>query len=140
VWELVKRPGWWINQGAVEDEPHLREESGLTIVTHPVQGEFAVRTVVLTPPRYAAFRSYDNRLPAPSDESTLVEFWIEERTGGGVTLDVRESGFANLAEGPDEWRRRESNVEGWIIELKAARRYLEGTDGNGCPVPAEPAS
>jgi uncharacterized protein YndB with AHSA1/START domain len=139
VWELVKRPGWWINQGTIEEAPDLREEGELTVVTHPVHGEFAVATVALTPPRYAAFRSYDNRVPAPSEESTLVEFWIEERSGGGVTLDVRESGFSRLAEGPDQWRQRESNVKGWAIELDAAKRHLEGTDGVRV-VPAKPDS
>ena len=36
VWELVVRPGWYINDGEVEPEPDLRQEGDVTVVRHPV--------------------------------------------------------------------------------------------------------
>ncbi|OSZ57258.1 ATPase, partial [Streptomyces pharetrae CZA14] len=38
VWELVARPGWYINDGTVEAEPELRHEGDVAVVRHATLG------------------------------------------------------------------------------------------------------
>ncbi|MDT0401186.1 SRPBCC family protein [Streptomyces edwardsiae] len=126
VWELIARPGWYINDGAVDAEPDLRHEDDVTVVRHPSLGEFRFRTVELDKPRYAAFRWIGTPYRDDSAPSTLVEFWIDERDGGGVTLRVVESGFSTLADDPAAWlKEREGNDKGWLTELAAAKTFVE---------------
>ena len=125
VWELIARPGWYVNDGTVEAEPDLRYEGDVAVVTHPGQGEFRFRTVQLDKPRYAAFRWLSTPFRAVS-EGTLVEFWIDDRAGGGVTLRVLESGFSALSEDPATWlKEREGNDRGWTEELAAGKAFVE---------------
>lgn len=127
VWDLISRPGWYINDGTVDAEPDLRYEDDVAVVTHPSLGEFRFRTVRLDKPRYAAFRWIGTPFRDASEGSTLVEFWIDERAGGGVTLRVLESGFSSLAEDPATWlKEREGNDSGWTQELAAAKAFVEG--------------
>ncbi|MEV6757095.1 SRPBCC domain-containing protein [Streptomyces sp. NPDC051214] len=126
VWELIARPGWYINDGTVDADPDLRHEDDVAVLRHPTMGEFRFRTVTLDKPRYAAFRWIGTPSRDESTPSTLVEFWIDERSGGGVTLRVVESGFSSLAEDAAAWlKEREGNDEGWIIELGAAKAFVE---------------
>ena len=121
VWALISRPGWYINQGAVVNNPVLETDGDFTVLRHPEHGDFRIRTLSLEPPRYAAFRWLGE-----GPESTLVEFWITERDGGGITLGVAESGFSSLGDDPAEWlRKREENVEGWEQELAAAAAFVD---------------
>lgn len=130
VWELVVRPGWYVNDGVVDEHPDVRlerDDSGreITVLVHPEMGEFRFRTVELDEPRYAAFRWLGTPYREVT-EGTLVEFWIEQREGG-VTLHVRESGFSTLSEDPAVWlKEREGNDSGWAEELLAAKAYVEG--------------
>lgn len=126
VWELVVRPGWYINDGTVEDEQDLSHEGDVAVVRHPSLGEFRFRTMELDKPRYAAFRWIGTPSRDESTPSTLVEFWIDERDGGGVTLRVVESGFSGLADDPAAWlKEREGNDKGWLTELAAAKAFVE---------------
>jgi uncharacterized protein YndB with AHSA1/START domain len=123
VWDLVTRPGWWINEGAVDPEPDVHVDGSLTVLTHPKYGEFQLETVESRPPSYIAYRWLE---PDMGGAGTLVEFRIEPR-GEGVTLSVAESGFSQLGKSREEWlKRREGNVEGWRDELKAAKVFAEG--------------
>ena len=125
VWELIARPGWYVNDGTVEDEPDLRYEGDVAVVTQRGVGEFRFRTVQLDKPRYAAFRWLGTPFRAVS-EGTLVEFWIDDRAGGGVTLRVLESGFSTLSDDPATWlTEREGNDRGWTDELAAAKAFAE---------------
>lgn len=122
VWGLISRPGWWVNEGTVVDHP-VEKRGDLDVVRHPTHGEFAIRTVALNPPRHAAYRWE----PGEGDQATLTEFWVEDRDGG-VVLKVVESGFASLD--VDEAERRRliaGNIEGWEVEVEAARRHIEGS-------------
>ena len=96
-----------------------------------MHGDFRIRTELLDPPRYAAFRwlpqDGDDVLP---DASTLVEFRIEDRQGG-VRLSVVESGFSTLSEDRETWlKAREENVEGWRIELGSRGHPPRPGDGH----------
>ena len=131
VWQLVTRPGWYINDGVVEAEPNLSYEGDVAVVRHPSLGEFRFRTVELDEPRYAAFRWIGTPHRGESSGSTLVEFWIDERPGG-VTLRVVETGFSSLADDPAAWlKEREGNDKGWRTELEAAKAFVE----KAAPVP-----
>ncbi|MFF2653516.1 ATPase [Streptomyces sp. NPDC058045] len=132
VWDLIARPGWYVNDGAVDPDPDLHYEDDVAVLRHPTLGEFRFRTVTLDKPRYAAFRWIGTPFRNESAPSTLLEFWIDERDGGGVTLRVVESGFSSLSEDPATWlKQREGNVKGWRIELSAAKTYAERGAGSG---------
>jgi uncharacterized protein YndB with AHSA1/START domain len=121
VWELVSRPGWWINEGAVDPEPDLRVTEGHAVLRHPAYGEFRLEVLASRPPSYVSYHWLDPEATA----GTLVEFWVEPREGG-VTLRVAESGFSRLGKAREDWiAHREGNVEGWASELAAARTWVE---------------
>ncbi len=121
VWELVTRPGWMINDGAIIDH-EVERDGDVDVVHDTVHGTFRIRAERLEPHSYAAFRW----LAGEGEGSTLMEFWIEERDAGGVTLRVAESGFSTLS-GSEADRRRllEETISGWELELSAARSYLD---------------
>lgn len=125
VWDLVTRPGWYINTDKIVSNPVLRREGDIDVLSHPEYGEFRTRTVRLDRPRYAAFRWLGEPTEDVAEPSTLVEFWIEDRSGG-VTLKVAESGFSTLGQDPAAWLAyRDENADGWEKELAAARAYLD---------------
>ncbi|WP_326796860.1 ATPase [Streptomyces sp. NBC_01808] len=127
VWDLVVRPGWYINEGEVDPEPDLSYEGDVAVVRGDRLGEFRFSTVELDKPRYAAFRWLTGRNQQGAKGSTLVEFWIDERPGG-VTLRVVESGFSRLFDERSAWlKEREGNDVGWAEELAAGKRYVEKT-------------
>jgi uncharacterized protein YndB with AHSA1/START domain len=112
VWDLVTRPGWWINDGDITDH-HIERDGDLSRVRDPNCGEFEIRTVTLEPVSYAAFRwRSDGTGPL-----TLVEFWLDDHGDGTVTVRVVESGFET-----DE--HRSGNDKGWLQELGALDRAL----------------
>jgi uncharacterized protein YndB with AHSA1/START domain len=123
VWDLVTRPGWWINEGSVDPDPDVRVDGSMTVLTHPKYGEFRLETVESQPPSYVAYRWLD----PGQDAGTLVEFRIEPHEGG-VTLSVAESGFSRLGKPREQWlKHREDNVSGWTTELDAAKTFVEGS-------------
>jgi uncharacterized protein YndB with AHSA1/START domain len=122
VWELVTRPGWWINEGSVDPDPDVRVDGSMTVLTHPAYGEFRLETVASRPHSYVAYRWLD----PDADAGTLVEFQIEPRDGG-VTLSVAESGLSRLGKPREAWlKHREGNITGWENELSAAKDFVEG--------------
>ena len=125
VWQLIERPGWWINEHEVDPDPTIRqEEDGLAVLVHPTWGEFRIQTVEAERPRRLAYRWIDNDHP---DTGTLVEFSIDERAEGGVTLTVVESGFTGLKKDREAIARQVTeNTHGWELELQAAQRYVAG--------------
>jgi uncharacterized protein YndB with AHSA1/START domain len=141
VWGLVSRPGWWINEGDILSNQSVEQRDDHHVVRHAVHGEFAIRTERLDPPRYAAFRWLPQEADEmPAEATTLVEFRIEDRAGG-VRLSVVESGFSTLSEDRAAWvAARDENVEGWRLELAAARTHLDPvavTRTVNLPVPSE---
>ena len=121
VWDLVSRPGWWINDQEVEPDPVLRQEGDVHVLVHEKHGEFRLQTLDADRPRYVAFRWIDNVAP---EGGTTVEFWIDERPGG-VTLRVAESGFTTLHKDREAIANQvRENTQGWEIELEAARRFV----------------
>lgn len=121
VWALVERPGWWINESEVDPDPEIRYEDDVAVVVHPTYGEFRIQTVETDRPRYVKYRWIDT----DSDGGTLVEFRIDDRPAGGVTLKVVESGFLSLGKDHEALvKHYQGNTEGWELELAAAERFV----------------
>ena len=100
VWDLVSEPGWYINEERITE--HTIERDGdVAIVTDPTHGKFALRTVTLDEPRYAAFRWHIDADDLDSS-STLVEPEADRRS------------------------RFDDHSGGWPLELGLARKYLVG--------------
>jgi uncharacterized protein YndB with AHSA1/START domain len=127
VWTLLERPGWWINEHEVDPEPVIRwQGDDVAIVVHEKYGEFELRRVEATPPRYISWRWIDE---PGADAGTLVEFWVDDRPGG-VTLKVVESGLAGLGKDAEALQKHyDGNSEGWEVELAAAKRFVLGQSG-----------
>lgn len=107
VWRAVTDPaevGTWF---AEECELDLRP-GGEGWLGWRAHGRFHVRVEAVEEPRRFAWRwARDPGARVDDGPSTLVEYEIELRPGGGTVLRVRESGF----EAPED---RAGNVHGWI--------------------------
>lgn len=113
VFSLVSEPGWWIEDGPDRVVTH---EGDVTIVELPQHGRFPVLPVSSDAPRHVAFRG-----GAPGQEAgdgALVEFFLSEHEGG-TKLRVVETG-------PGYAEDEHGRVEGWGIELAAAKGRAEG--------------
>ena len=123
VWELVSRPGWWINEGAVDPEPDLVLTGDDAVLRHPSYGEFRLRVLESRPPSYVSYR-WTN---PDADAGTLVEFWIEPRderrhpAGGRERLLRPRQGARGLAEAPRGQRGG--------LEESSSRRRAPGSNG-----------
>ncbi len=126
VWTLVEEPGWWINEGQIRAHK-LEQKEGYTTVTDPKHGAFHLETVEKKAPNQIVYRW----LSQPEEKKqgaleTLVIFLLETKGENATELRVRESGF--LSGEMDEAERRKAyqdNVQGWGIELAAAKTHLE---------------
>ncbi|WP_150242900.1 SRPBCC domain-containing protein [Nocardiopsis quinghaiensis] len=123
VWDLVTRPGWFVNDEEIADH-QITPDGDADIVHDPVHGAFRIRAERLEPHGYAAFRWFCG----DGGGSTLVEFWIEERDAGGVTLRVAESGFTSLEASEEDRRVRfEGDAVGWEMVLSLAAAHVEAS-------------
>lgn len=125
VWDLVTRPGWWINDGEVVGH-RIERDGDLCRVHDPTHGEFEILVVALEPRTYAAFRWRSDKVTrSVAGPTTLVEFWLDDHGDGTVTVRVVESGFDGL-DSPEDVRRanRDGNDKGWRQELGALARAL----------------
>lgn len=126
VWELVTEPGWWVPT----DEPVAAEREPGTVVVRESEkwGRFPVEVVDLRPMTYAAFR-WASTFPGAdltAGATTLIEFTLAP-ADDGVTVSVRESGFAGLDATAEQKRQGfESNTDGWRMELDSLRSRAEG--------------
>lgn len=124
VWELVSRPGWWINDGEIRDH-EIAIEGGVASVRDPEHGLFRIEIVELRQPEYAGYRWLaGSNGPEDGAARTLVEFFVSG-TDGAVRVRVVESGWAAA---PDTDRVRNDYAEneaGWDLELVAAQAFLQ---------------
>jgi uncharacterized protein YndB with AHSA1/START domain len=89
-------------------------------------GDTATLTIErVEPPRVFGYTWSIYGLPADDPRRTYVEFTLEP-SGGGTTLTMVETGFAQLP-GTGEHRTAYSgNTEGWTNELGELVAYLDG--------------
>jgi len=110
VWKAIADPSeiaQWFGDGAELD---LRPGGDGTF-SWDKHGRFAVRVELVEPPNRISWRwAKDPDVPVDDGPSTLVEWVLSERPGGGTILELRESGFA-------EDKHFEDNSGGWTAEL-----------------------
>jgi uncharacterized protein YndB with AHSA1/START domain len=124
---------------ALSDDAELRQWWGLRMPVvvepgwegwfdFPEYGRHAVRIEVVEPPRYLAWRwtADEPDVPIADVRQPLVTEWLlEERAGGGTTLQLMESGFTGPAKYQD-------NVNGWTDEvLPSLVRLIDGDTTGG---------
>lgn len=81
-------------------------------------GRYAMRVERCEPKTHLAWRwARDPGKPLDQGDSTLVEWTLTPRTGGGTTLHLRESGFTTEA-------ARQDNDGGWNAELDELVEHL----------------
>ncbi len=83
-------------------------------------GSHAARVEAFEPPNFLAWRWVrDPDKDLDTGVTTLVEFRLSARDGGGTILDLRESGFVRE-------QNRQDNDDGWKSELGELTQYLQG--------------
>ena len=119
VWVLVSEPGWWINDGEIVAHEITPEAGGddRVSVRDEVHGVFHVRTVVLEPRRRVVFEWQPG---GDGEPATSVEFTLTT-AGDSVRLTVVETGFERMSAAQFA-RDYDDNVEGWAVELAAAKK------------------
>lgn len=81
-------------------------------------GSFAVRVEVVDPPHRFSWRwVHQPDVDFDDAPSTLVEWSLTPRKGGGTILRLRESGFRTDL-------HQQQNTEGWSEELGELRAFL----------------
>lgn len=120
VWKAISDPGelvrWFPNRASWDLRP-----GGEGTFFWEGYGDYPIRVVTVEAPRYLAWR-WGNQADVgieAAGETTLVEWWLDERPDGGTTLRLRESGFTAQ-------KHRDGNAEGWTEELAELRDLLEG--------------
>ncbi len=117
VWNLVSHTGFWV--GETLQFGHKAVEGEKVQMDSTKWGVFEVKVERLDPPRFAAYRWASGFPGQPLSETntTLVEFTLTPELNG-VTVQVRESGFASL-DGSDDFRisQYNGNADGWKAQL-----------------------
>ncbi len=105
---------WFPDDGA---ELEARD-GGAGWFTWKGHGRFAVAIEIFDPPRRLSWR-WARKAGTPLSEgpSTLVEWTLTPRPGGGTVLELRESGFADA-------KHLEDNTGGWKHELGQLVEHL----------------
>ena len=119
VWAALTDPtefGRWFSQEASWD---LREGAPMTM-SWEQYGTAPGVIVAVDPMTRFAYRWGSEDRPLEPGQSTLVE-WTLEPTDGGTRLQVVESGFATLYNGPDQFK---DNTQGWEEQFGNIARYL----------------
>lgn len=126
VWAVVSEPGWWVNDGPVDDHEVTLDDEGIYHVTDPEAGEWLVEKADEDPMDVVAFRWY----PIASDElpdeyATRVEISLSEE-GDSVSVHIEESGLSSVSDDEDEARQMWDDEAGmWAEALDAVKAHLE---------------
>ena len=126
VWAVVSEPGWWVNDGPVDDHEVTLDDEGIYHVTDPEAGEWLVEKADEDTMDVVAFRWY----PIASDElpdeyATRVEISLSEE-GDSVSVHIEESGLSSVSDDEDEARQMWDDEAGmWAEALDAIKAHLE---------------
>ncbi|WP_165216849.1 SRPBCC domain-containing protein [Schaalia sp. ZJ1691] len=96
VWAVVSEPGWWMNDGPLDDHEVERDEDGVYHVEDPDAGEWLVEREDEDPMDMISFR-WDPRASdeLDSDQCTRIEISLSEEDGG-TAVHIEESGISTL--------------------------------------------
>ncbi|GAB3840258.1 SRPBCC domain-containing protein [Dactylosporangium cerinum] len=113
--------GTWFGNRAEVD---LRVGGKATLIWD--SGDTATLTIErLEPPHVFAYTWPVYGLPDGDPRRTYVEFTLEP-TGGGTTLTMVESGFAQVPDAEAHTTAYNGNTKGWLNELGELVAYLDG--------------
>ncbi len=117
VWQVISDPAelaqWFPDQAELE-----LTAGGAGTFIWDQHGRYAVRVELVEPPTRISWRwAKDPEVTVDAGPSTLVEWVLSERPGGGTILELRESGFA-------EDKHLEDNSGGWTAELAELEELL----------------
>ena len=119
VWQALTTAeglGTWFGQSAEVD---LRVGGKVKLTWN--SGDVATLTIErLEPPRVFGYTWSLYGVPEGDPRRTYVEFTLEP-TGGGTTLTMVESGFAQASDD----KAHQANTEGWTHELGELVAYLD---------------
>lgn len=126
VWAVVSEPGWWVNDGPVDDHEVTLDDEGIYHVTDPEAGEWLVEKADEDPMDVVAFRWYPIASDALPDEyATRVEISLSEE-GDSVSVHIEESGLSSVSDDEDEARQMWDDEAGmWAEALDAIKAHLE---------------
>jgi uncharacterized protein YndB with AHSA1/START domain len=100
---------------------------------HGIHGVYSTTIVKVDPPHAFSYRwaSAYPSVVATEDNSTLVEFTLEE-TPHGTVLRVVESGFASIVIPAEREASAgyESHSQGWTGVIEKMAHYIDGTDSS----------
>ena len=120
VWAALTDPaefGRWFSQ-----EASWELRPGAPMVMRWEQYGTAPGVIVAVEPMTRfAYRWGSEDRPLEPGQSTLVEWTLEPSGDGGTRLQVIESGFATLYNGPDQFK---DNTQGWEEQFENIARYL----------------
>lgn len=125
VWALVAEPGWWMNDGPLDDHEVTQGEDGIYRVLDPDAGEWLVAKADEDPMDLVAFHWY----PLASDElpeeyATRVEISLVAE-GGSVVVHVEETGLASVSDDEDVARQAWEDAAGmWEDVLTVLERFF----------------
>jgi uncharacterized protein YndB with AHSA1/START domain len=132
VWSVLTEPdhiGAWFGTGTpvqIDLQP-----GGVMELDHGEHGAYSTTIVKVDPPHTFSYRwaSAYPGVPATEDNSTLVEFTLEE-TADGTLLRVVESGFASIVipAARASSAGYESHAQGWSGVIEKIAHYLDGSD------------
>jgi uncharacterized protein YndB with AHSA1/START domain len=117
VWKAISDPAelaQWFPDSADLD---LRV-GGAGAFSWDKHGRYSVRVELVEPPKRISWRwAKDPDVVVDDGPSTLVEWVLSERPGGGTILELRESGFV-------EDEHFKDNSGGWTAELAELQELL----------------
>ncbi len=120
VWAALTEPAQlaaWFPDAVEGLAPKEGSEGWLVWNEH---GRYAITVESLDTERRIVWRwARQSEAALAGGYNTVVEWTLEAREGGGTTLRLVESGFANESD-------RQENVGGWEHELAELTDYLEG--------------
>ncbi len=126
VWAVVSEPGWWMNDGPLDDHEVTLDEDGIYHVLDPEAGEWLVAQADKDPMDLVAFRWY----PLASDEfpeeyATRVEISLSNE-GDAVVVHVEESGLSSVSDDEDVARQAWEDEAGmWEDVFTLLERFFE---------------
>jgi uncharacterized protein YndB with AHSA1/START domain len=117
VWQALTDPAelasWWCDGASFE-----LAAGAIGWMEWQEHGRYAIRLEAVEPPDRFAWRgARDPDTALDAGPTTIVEFGLAERIGGGTVLTIRESGFA-------EERDRRDNTLGWLGTVSGLSEYL----------------
>ena len=120
VWKALTDPNelakWFPDRAGLDPRP-----GGSGWLEWDDHGRYHIRVETVEPPHRISWSwNHGPGVEFDPEKSTLVEWTLSEREGGGTVLELRESGF------PSEKEYRD-NQGGWTAELGELADLFEGT-------------